>query len=206
MKPSFRTSACIFLLAAGAQAGIVSFIPVVPGSDVVHIDNLPAQLSYDMYIKPETFGPKIDAFNVFVGSNDVAYADNDWKFAYGLGCDSPYFCIGETIFSESYRYELFLGGLTPNQDASGTLGLLIGTLTITYPPPDIQAIPGEYYFGVDPHIDGGASSIARGTTSELLFGQGVLHVIPEPATILFLAVGGGMLVFYRRYKCRSFAG
>ena len=78
---------------------------------------------------------------------------------------------------------------------SGGFGhsILLGTMRI-----DTAALaPGDYEFTVDSNLDSGISVITHFGDPELLFGQGVIHVVPEPGMLAILALGSVTLATHR---------
>ena len=60
---------------------------------------------------------------------------------------------------------------------------------------------GDYRIFVDGELDG-LSELALGAASEHLFGQAIVHVVPEPATVTLMGLGALCLLRRRRVAAR----
>jgi hypothetical protein len=176
-----------FSFSTQADAGIVTFVPVTPGSDVVHIDDLPASVAYDVFILPGGGLDRIDGFNLVIGSDDVSFGVPSWSYS------EDFITNGQFIFDPVdglglYSWDLFVGGLAADRIITLPLGYRLGTLMVSYPPPGAVATVGGKFFEVywEPLV------------ADPLTGQGVLHVVPEPGVLVLTALGAVAMLRRRR--------
>lgn len=177
---------CLAFMGSTVLAGTVSFDPsavgVMPGEDAV----------YDVYVQTSDLG-SFDTVSMLLGSHDGLAMTVEYDAAFEASCSLP--PAAPTAFFV-YTTDLNFGG---NNFGMWQAPLLVGTLTI-----DTTGLAeGSYQFGVSSAyetdtIGSGLSSLAAGFDAEPLEGMGTLRVLPEPATLSMLAIGGLLAAFRRR--------
>ncbi|MHC5111586.1 MAG: PEP-CTERM sorting domain-containing protein [Planctomycetota bacterium] len=180
MKKCLGAMLVVAFASASTFAGTVSFSPA-------SADALPGdQLTMDLSVSSDALG-NWDAISLLMGSNDLEIKD----FAFS------------TEMTDNQAFDPFVtpGGLYNSDLLAGiflltaTDNALVGTLTVTVP----QGLAeGSYDVVVDSAFDGDLSNIAAGISQEGLFGTATINVVPEPATLGLLSLGG--LAMLRRRK------
>jgi hypothetical protein len=140
---------------------------------------------FDVYVAVESLSA-FDAADILIGSNEVA----DLSFAYSPEWEAAMagFVTPITYDSGVYGQDVFVGGFRVAGAIEGSLW--VGTLTV-----DTAGLAvGDYPIVVDGVADG-MSRLTLAGNWEPLSGMGTVR-IPEPATLVLLAIGG--LVVARR--------
>ncbi len=165
-------------------AGTVTFTPLTSTS-VLEGETI----RFEIGVEPTGF----DSFNlvgITTGSDDglqIMSLDfsQEWADAQAFPPPIPAEPAG------SYASDLFFGGFLSTPAPSFTIGTLtVGTTGLA---------TGDYQILVDGDADVGLSFIALDAAEELLFGSaGVTVLVPEPATLALLGLGGIAVLRRRR--------
>ena len=188
---------------SSAFGGLVTF-----GTGMVEIDITapgPHTATFDVTIESST----IDVFtavDLIFGSDRLTIPADGFTYSddtigaviasvIGGGAGStlapPYGCFGSCVYASEAFVGTFASDGFPN-------ALLFGTLTVDAAGLDI----GEYSVMVDSERDGGVSQLIFSFEGVDFFdplnGIGIVHVVPEPATIALLGLGAIGLLRRRR--------
>ena len=125
--------------------------------------------------------------NIVAGSNDLGIVSFDYAQSWLDAASFPPSAPVSTGFA--WPSDLFFGGFL----AAGTPGALVGTLTV-----DTTGLAlGEYTVAVDSNTDF-LSNIGLDNDTEGLAGSAIVTVVPEPATLILLGIGGVAAMRRRR--------
>jgi len=91
-----------------------------------------------------------------------------------------------------YNQDIFVGGNTPTV-AAGYASLLVGTLTI-----DTTGLPPNTNYALEINPNVFPSVLGNSPNSEPLAGSTILHVIPEPASLMLVGLGAAAMLRRRR--------
>jgi len=185
------------LAATSSFAGIVSFVPVVPGTEQVNVPDLPSTVAFNVFVvaNGEDFNNIFESASLVIGSDTLTVSALTYTADWTSRCGG--FCYDPTEPGGVYASDLFVGGFASTQLAPSTdPPYLLGVVQITAP----AGLPeGIYAFGVDSVRDGETSSLGRGDlVDSSVSGFGTITIVPEPATLGLLALGTLSLIRRRR--------
>jgi hypothetical protein len=165
----------LVLVVSSTRGGTIGFDPPIQVVD----PSIETQVVFDLTVESLDQMASFNAFDLVAGSDDLAVVR--WELAFPGVCFDCWL-IPPGIYSSDLKFGWF--GFIP-QIGEGTL---LGKLTV-----DVAGLaPGEYTVVVDPIRDGGLSTVTQDAQSELMSGVGKVVVIPEPATIILLGLGGSL--------------
>jgi len=158
--------------ASAAMGGTILFTP-----DEVTIDPAvdPTVFTFDLTIGSSSL-TMFDSIDFFMGSDDLTVTEYDpwchWDCFFWISFPDT------SVYASGWTF----GHFGPSRSAEG---FWLGWLTV-----DAAGLPnGTYSVMVDAGRDGGRSSFCGGGECEPLYGLATVHVVPEPATSILLALG-----------------
>ncbi len=183
------TSAAGLVFAPAVSAATVSFDPP---EVTINVSAQPAIIDFDVILLPTQENESIDNFNLVIGSDSLTIAS--WEFDPAANTDvicdfGP--CVRETgIYESDLLVGTFITRILVLPQRVGTLTVLVDGLS-----------PGDYEFGIDTARDGFSN-----VGSSDVHAMATVRVIPEPATVVFLAFGLGVWVLSLRTRSRRTVG
>jgi PEP-CTERM motif len=173
----------IGFVGSSAMGGTIDFggdVTIDRGVDSPMVD-------FDLMITDFGAAAGYNAVDVIVGSDDglaVSFAMNTpgvTQFFGGSAADT-------SVYASGWKFGYF-GTTSPTPTAQ-----LLGTLTV-----DTTGLAeGQYTVQINGDTDGGKSVLTAGVTTEPLIGSATITVVPEPATLALLGIGGLVTAMRRR--------
>jgi|GEM_PF-2524140 len=165
------------MMSSSVSAGTVAFDPPVQIVD----PSVSTLASFQLSLSSATV-PTFIAFTAVLGSDDLVLTD--WQPGPVFpgtcpvgGCDLP---PSTSFYPSSFKIGFSI------DPSPVPLGELLGTLTV-----DAASLaPGDYAVVIDPDRDTGFSALTTPFGEEPISGVGIVRVVPEPASLILLGIGG----------------
>jgi len=187
MKNVAVTALLIGFLGSSAMAGTISFGPdsavvINPGAgDSTVVD-------FGLTVTDGGIAVGFNSINVVVGSEDLAVTG----FALNPTGITTFFTNGaadNSVYASGWAFGYF-GGAAPDSNNQ-----FLGTLTV-----DAAGLAAgtTYFVTIDNTLDSNQSKLTAASNVEPFFGQASITVVPEPATLALLGIGGLATAMRRR--------